>query len=201
MNRFFALSFAGAAVLAAPAAAEEISFSYGAAANAAFYSGGEEYTIEGYLEAGYMGFFAGVWAGTLDDGGPYDLEFDLYAGYGTTFGALDATLTLTSYIYDDTYDSTDLELALAYPVTSMVSLTGAVAYNLDTELWDVSGGAEVTPFAPLTVAALIGDDGTGTYWEASAVYTFANGVYGKILYEDNAYGGPETVTFTVGVDF
>ncbi|OWU84833.1 hypothetical protein ATO6_10990 [Oceanicola sp. 22II-s10i] len=201
MNKLIALSVAGAALFAAPANAQSVEFSYGAAGNIAVYSGGEEYTIEAYVEGSYNGFFAGVWASTLDDGGPFDVEFDLYAGYGLTMGQVDVAATVTTYIYDDTYDSTDAELALAFAVNEMLSVGGAVAYNFDYETFDVSAGFAVTPVENFELAALVGDDGTGVYWEASAVYTFSNGFYGKILYEDNDYGGPETVTFTLGIDF
>ncbi|MDF1854132.1 hypothetical protein [Pseudooceanicola sp.] len=200
MKHLLAVAATGTAFLAAPLAAQDINFSYGGAANAALYSGGQDYTIEAYLEASANGFFGGIWAATID-GGPDDFEFELYAGYATTLENLDIALTLTAYFLEDVYDSTDLELALGYPVTEAVTLTSAAAYNFDYESWDISVGTEITPMEPLTLAALVGDDGTGTYWEASASYALNKVAYVKILYEDNSYGGPETVTLSVGFDF
>jgi uncharacterized protein (TIGR02001 family) len=56
------------------------------------------------LEAG--GFYLGTWAADVERG----LEYDLYTGYGGTFGDFSYGLGYTGYFYTDDFDDTYQEL-------------------------------------------------------------------------------------------
>lgn len=199
MRALLSLALLGGVAAAAPAAAQEVDLSYGIAANLGVTDGDAAFTVEGEVNAAYMGFFAGIWAETLHDS-PDDVEIELSFGYGTTLGTAEVALTYTAYYIDNDYDTQDLTLAIGVPVSDMVALGAAAAYDLDAEVWDISAGIEATPMEKLSLAALIGDDGTGLYWEAGATYDLPNNAFVGLLYEDSDYD-VETVTFSLGFAF
>jgi len=199
MRALLPLALAGGLFVTAPATAQEVELSYGIAANLGVSDGDTALSVEGEVVASYMGFFAGLWAETIPNSAD-DLEIELSLGYATTFGTTEVGLTYTAYFIDDDYDTQDVELAVGVPVSPLITLGAAAAYDLDNEVWDLSAGFEATPIENFTVAALIGDDGTGTYWEAGAAYDLPHNAFVGLLYEDSDYE-PETVTFSIGFAF
>lgn len=199
MRALLSLALVGGVFATAPAMAQEVQLSYGVAANLATSDGDTSFTVEGEVGATYMGFTAGIWIGSLYQDVD-DFEMELSLGYGTTIGTADVSLTYTAYFLETDYDTQDIELALAFPVSDRVALGTAVAYDLDNELWDISAGVEVVAMDKLALHALIGDDGTGTYWEAGATYELPNNAFVGLLYEDSDYD-VETVTLSVGFAF
>ncbi|WP_375690598.1 hypothetical protein [Pseudooceanicola sp. LIPI14-2-Ac024] len=199
MRALYLLAACGGVLFASPALAQGVELSYGAAANLGVSDGDTSFTVEGEVTASYNGFFAGIWAETVD-GGTYDLDIELSAGYAFALGTAEIGLTYTAYFTDDDYDTQSIELGVGVPVSDMITLGSAASYDIDNEVWDLSVGFEATPIDKVTIAALIGDDGTGTYWEAGASYALTDSAFVGLLYEDSDYD-VETVTFSIGFAF
>ncbi len=94
--------------IAAPALAQGLSFSAGAAVTSNYMSRGATQSnnravLQFYGEVEASGFYAGVWASTVRLA-PDDLEVDLYAGYRFSVGSASFDIGYARYWYDSTGD-------------------------------------------------------------------------------------------------
>lgn len=113
--------------------------------------------IQGSVDLGWNGFYAGVWASSTAEYADTNVELDLYAGYGGSAGPIEYQVGMIAYLYPggsgnvDIYEGT---ASLAYslgPATAKLSanyapdqssLAGDNLY-LNAEL---RGGIPTTPF-------------------------------------------------------
>ena len=143
------------------------------------------------------GFFAGVWASTIDfsDSGDTDSEFeiDLYGGYNFSLGEnTDASVKATYYLYPDNpgdYEYWEFQGALSHKLGS-VTLSAEVNYSPDYfnetgTAFAVAGGIDVPIVEMLSASGHVGhqwiDDNTkfGTpdylYWDLGLTLTLLDG--------------------------
>jgi|GEM_PF-5158046 len=198
------------AMLALPVAvqAQEFSLDAGIAANYVVLADSfDEDSIygEGYVEGSYAGFFGGLWLGSVD-GGAYDYDMEIYAGYGNDLASgLSYSLTLTGYYEDSDYADYDVTLGLGYGISDAISVGGEIAYAPDSEVTDVSASVGYAFSDAISTYVLLGtvDDSTGgdyNYAEVGASYGFAEGAAFSLLYED-ADNAASTLSFILSYDF
>lgn len=79
----------------------------------------------------YGSFYAGTWVSNVDFGDDTDLELDVYGGYKTKLGAIDADFGVLYYSYPGSSEFNFLELkgAGTYAFKSGTALTGSVFYS------------------------------------------------------------------------
>ncbi len=128
---------ASALVLGASAANAEgasVSFNIGAASD--YVWRGVSQTLndpEVYAGADltYGSFYAGTWLSNVDFGGDADLELDVYGGYKTKLGPIDADFGLLYYTYPGSKELNVLELkgAGTYAFAGGTALTGSLFYS------------------------------------------------------------------------
>ncbi|MCV2882640.1 TorF family putative porin [Actibacterium sp. XHP0104] len=159
-----ALSAMGGVALAEP------SVSYGVTVTSNYVSGGVTQTdggaaIQPYIEFDIgAGFYAGIWASNVDFGTADNFEYDLYVGYGGSFGSIEYDVSYLRYYYDDSgFDSEELILTFDYALTDKIAASSSLSsdlmgaesftqgvsfevadnYELSAEYaWDLSGDGE-----------------------------------------------------------
>lgn len=134
-----------AALAAAPAAAfaQGVSTSIGFTITSEYVAGGLEQSdgpaFQPYVEFGYMGFYAGIWAsnvdGNLASGDPDDhAEIDVYAGYRGEAGAISYDIGYFRYFYDHSGDCCgELIGSIGYSVTESISMTTVAFWDPETD--------------------------------------------------------------------
>lgn len=200
---------AAVAVMALPVAAQAQQFRVdaGVAANAAFESDGFDHignTVEGYLQGSYNGFYAGVWAATLDGDPVDDAEIEVYLGYGNELAnGLSYSLTYTRYYLDDTgYLGYDVTLGLGYAINDAFSIGAEIALDPETDDLDRNISLHYDLNDRISMYALAGksDAWDHNYAELGVSYALTDQAAVSLLYED-ADNLPGVVTLTVSYDF
>lgn len=139
MNKFnYAAAGALALALSAGVAQAEVSLSYGATLTSNYVYAGVTQTMDGaavqpYVEvASDLGFYAGIWASNVDFASADNFEYDLYVGYGGSFGSVDYDVAYIGYYYDDSgFASDELALTFSYALTDTISASSSVSSYLD----------------------------------------------------------------------
>lgn len=204
---------------ASGAAAQQVELSYGVAVTSNYISDGatqsdDNPALQGYVEAAYNLFYAGVWSSTVDFGddpdfGRDNFEFDLYVGVRPTVGDFSFDLSYYRYIYDDSGDSNgEFVLIGEYPVADFGTVGAEFDYDPDanTRWGEVAGGlgfAEVW-----TVGGAVGTDFGSEDWGEDDKVAWNAGVtrgVGEIAsvdlrYHDSNYD-PGTTVLTLYLDF
>jgi len=179
------LASAGAAAMAAPASAEEFTFSGNVALTSDYVFRGisqseEGPAVQGGFDVGYGMFYAGTWAsnvdfeeaavGTLGLNAP--LEIDLYAGVKPTLGPLALDIGVVGYFYPGASENTPGVGELDY-VEGYLKASHTFAEKLTV------GGAVF--YSPEFTA----ETGTAYYLEANAAYTVSDklGISGAVGYQ------------------
>lgn len=151
------------AILPAPAAAQDVTLSYGAALSSDYIVNGLSQTggrpaIQPYVEVGFGGFYAGLWASNVRFPDSRDrVEVDLYAGFANSVGALSYDLGYARYFYDRTGNCCGeillfMEVEAPYGATFFTDL----AYDPSAESLTASVGSGYTFAGGLTVSAEVG---------------------------------------------
>jgi uncharacterized protein (TIGR02001 family) len=138
-----AVAFMGTCLaLAAPAMAQEatpeISFNAGVTSDyvwRGFSQSDEAAAVQGGIDLAYGNFYAGTWASTVDFGDGTDAEWDFYAGFTATTGAIDWDFGVTYYNYVGDPDGSDynfVEFKIAASQTfDKFTLGGSINYSPD----------------------------------------------------------------------
>lgn len=92
--------------------------------------------VFGEVTAIYGGFFGGIWASNVEfEGADANSEVDLYVGYGTALGPIEATVSYTRFLYPNSDDLVTLDeaaLELVYPIDKL-SIGGKYIWGVYTE--------------------------------------------------------------------
>lgn len=129
-----------AASAVAPLANAEVSASVGVASTylwRGYDLGSGTPAVSGDLNYSNAGFYSGIWGSSGDEAA--GTEYDLYAGYGATFGGISVDLSVWNYVYPTGAGYTDGETDL-FEFTEVVLSVGAGPVAL-TYYDNVAGGA------------------------------------------------------------
>lgn len=154
--------------LAANAESPTGAFSFNAAVTSdyvwrGFSQSNEDPALQGGVDFSHGDFYAGTWASSVDFGDGTDAEWDFYAGYTTTTGAIEWDFGVTYYTYvgdpsGSDYDFLEFKVAASHSVDQFTIgmavhhspdfygaddaatyLEGSVGYTIN-DRWSVSAG-------------------------------------------------------------
>lgn len=85
----------------------------------------------GGVDVGAGKFYVGTWASNVDFGGEAKSEFDLYAGFKPSLGAVDFDFGVLAYIYpqERDLDTVEYKAAATYGLPADISITGSLFYS------------------------------------------------------------------------
>ncbi|MCR6661006.1 MAG: TorF family putative porin [Asticcacaulis sp.] len=117
--------------------------------------------IQGGIDYSHGLFYAGAWASNVDFA---DYELDLYAGIKPVYKDFTFDLGAIYYNYnDDTLDSTELKAAVSHPFYKG-TIGAAYFYNTDvddTEYYEINGSYPLT--SKLSVSGAVGEQKTAGF--------------------------------------
>ncbi|WP_309667459.1 TorF family putative porin [Tabrizicola sp.] len=143
-----------------------------------YVSDGIEYStgavVQPYIELGYAGFYAGIWATNAEeDLLGADSEIDYYLGYRDEAGTFYYDIGYGYYTYPDAseFNSGEVLVSGGVGLQDTVYLTAAFAYSNEFDTLDKSLRIDYyTPITGVAVAALYGNNDSWNYWSAGASY-------------------------------
>ena len=160
--------------------------------------------LQGYVEYGLDGFYAGAWASTVDFGPDTDnLELDLYFGFRNEIGAVSYDVGYARYFYDRTGDccgeflaSVDAEMGQG------LSLGVSFAYNNRDDELTSRLGAALVPDDRLKVSGAFGRSQANDnhFWDLGVGYAVQPNVGLDVRYHDTTNTRGRAVV-SLGVDF
>lgn len=176
-------TFAGAET-PAPAEAPTVTISGSLTFASRYVLDGIEYStggvIQPYVELGYAGFYAGIWATNADeDLLGADSEIDYYLGYRGEAGTFFYDLGYGYYTYPGASELNSGEVLVSGGVglNETLYLTAAFAYSDELETLDSSLQVDYyPPVEGFALSALYGDNEAWQYWSAGASYAFSDRV-------------------------
>lgn len=184
-------AFAVAAILAAgPAVAQEgpeVSFNVGVATDYVFRGVSqtdEDPQVFGGVDATAGQFYVGAWASNVDYGDGTDLEYDLYAGYTPTIGAVSLDFGVYFFGYVDAptgadYDYVELQATASLPLGP--ATLGAGVYHAP----DSYGGVDHS-----------------TYVEVNGAYSPRDNISFSTALGRQTFDGPgDYTTWNIGVGY
>jgi uncharacterized protein (TIGR02001 family) len=166
----------------------------------AYVSDGIEYSdgpvIQPYLELGFGGFYAGIWASNAEEellGA--DSEVDFYIGYRGEAGAFYYDVGYGYYTYPDAseFNSGEVLVSGGAGLNDSLFLTGYLGYADDTSILDLSVRVDYyTPVEGLALAAVFGDrDGSEAdfiepwqYWSVGGSYALTDTVSADVTWHE-----------------
>lgn len=212
MRRSLLLSTA-ALVLALPsvAAAQAISFSFGASIVSEYEANGVRQSngiaFQPYVEAEISGFYAGVWASNVDPailGAGNTFEYDLYAGYRNSVGAFSYDLQYAHYFYNGTGACCgEAILSLAYDLTPQFNLGTRFAWDPNTGTVNsrLFGSYALTDAFSLNARYGTISNGGHQYWTVGASYAVTEQVSFGLAYHGTTLASPNDATVIGSVSF
>ncbi len=211
-HRLLLPSVLAAAILTpAVAAAQQLSFSFGASvvseyeANGAAQSNG--FAFQPYVEAEIAGFYAGVWASNVDPGllgAGNTFEYDLYAGYRNSIGAFSYDVQYARYFYNGTGDCCgEAILSLGYDVTPKLNLGARFAWDPDTGTVNsrVLGSYAITDAFSVNARYGTISNGGHQYWAAGASYAVSDVVSLDLAYHGTTLPAPDDSRIIGSISF
>ncbi|MGY6632275.1 MAG: TorF family putative porin [Alkalilacustris sp.] len=162
----------GAAVLPGAAAAQEPTFSFGAALTSDYISRGLSQTggrpaIQPYAEVGLGGFYAGVWASNVRFADERDrAEVELYAGFANEVGALSYDVGYARYFYNRSGNCCgEFLLGLGFAAPYGMTFVADAAYDPGASILAASVGAEYTFAGGWNASAEVGrEQASHNFW-------------------------------------
>lgn len=178
----------------------------------------EDPALQGGIDVTYGSFYAGTWASSVDFGDGTDAEWDFYAGFNATTGAIDWDLGVTYYTYVGEPDEADyhfVEFKVAASHTFDQFTIGAAVhfspdfYGVDEEATYLESTAEYAINDRWSLSGGVGRqflDVTGDYtaWNLGVGVNLTDKVALDVRYWDASVDGPLTdarVAATLGVAF
>jgi len=208
MTRNFALAaLAAAGTLAAGAAsAQDVTVSAGTALYSNYVSSGYTQSddgpaLQGYVEVESHGFYAGIWASTVDFDDQDSIEVDLYAGYRNELASgFSYDLSYYRYYYDHSGDCCgEVILALGQTVNDKLSVRGELSYDPQFEGRSIEGGFDYALTDKLALGATYGYiDNGGHYGDIGVTYSFTDTISGDLRIHDATDNDP---IVAVGIAF
>jgi uncharacterized protein (TIGR02001 family) len=189
--------------------AQALSIAAGFAATSEYVADGipqsNGFAFQPYVELGYSGFYAGIWASNVSSavlGTADTLEYDLYAGYRAEVGRFSYDLGYTHYFYNRTGACCgDFALSMGVAATDTLEFGAKIKLNPATSVTNLSGSVAFAPVDKVTLAAGYGTiSGAHTYWSVGGSYAVNDMVSLDLTYHDTSITRG-LVVGTVSVDF
>ena len=144
--------------------------------------------VQPYVELGYGGFYAGVWATNASAAllGSSS-EVDFYLGYRGEVGTFYYDIGYGYYTYPDLSSQNSGEVLASAGVgfNETVYVTAYLAYSDEFDTLDRSLRVDYyTPVPGLAVAASIGDNESWRYWTAGASYAVNDMITVDVTWHD-----------------
>ena len=168
-----------ATALATPAAAQDVTLSWGATLTSNYISRGftqteNRWAFQPYAELGFGGgFYAGIWASNVRFEGDDDrVEIDLYGGYRFEVNGASFDLGYARYIYDRSGDCCGEFFGLVDIEAGSGGAFGGVYIDPedDFRITDAHVGVRLTLMDPVTASALVGRSGGQNYGNIGVAY-------------------------------
>lgn len=205
-----AVMAAAGLAFAAPASAEDVSVSFNVGVVSDYVYRGfsqtnEDPAIQGGIDISTeSGFYAGVWASSVDFGDSTDAEIDGYFGYRTEAAGFAWDFGLIGYGYVNDPNGSGYSFAEAKVAASRAvgpATVGAAVYyspnfyGADDEAVYYELNGALTPFESLTVSGAVGqqtlDVGDDyTTWNIGATYALFGPLALDVRYHDSDVDGP-----------
>jgi uncharacterized protein (TIGR02001 family) len=189
-------------------AANALSFSSTITFASRYVSDGVAYSdgpvIQPYVELGFGGFYAGVWATNASaDLLGADSEVDFYVGYRGEAGTFYYDVGYGYYTYPGLSSQNSGEVLASGGVgfNETVYVTAYLAYANEAETLDKSLRVDYsTPVSGLAVAATVGDNESWRYWSAGASYAVNDMITADVTWHDTDLVDTDGL-FVAGVTF
>ncbi len=160
--------------------------------------------LQGYVEYGLNGFYAGVWASTVDFGpGSDNVEVDLYLGFRNEIGAVSYDVGYARYLYDRTGNCCGEFLAsVDADMGQGLSLGVSFAYNNRDDELTSRMGASYSPDDLFKVSGTFGRSQANAnhFWDLGVGYALQPNIGLDLRYHDTTNTRGRAVV-SVGVDF
>jgi uncharacterized protein (TIGR02001 family) len=164
----------------------------------------EDLAVQGGIDVGVDGFYAGGWASTVDFGDDTDAEVDIYGGYRTQLAGFDVDIGAVAYLYVGQPSAADydyIELKAAASRAIGPATVGVVTYyspdffGVDEEAFyaEVKSSFALSP--SLTASGALGhqsldvNDDYAT-WNVGLTYAFPSLFSLDVRYHDTDTTGP-----------
>lgn len=164
----------------------------------------EDLALQGGIDVGVDGFYAGGWASTVDFGDGTDAEVDIYGGYRTQLAGFDVDIGAVAYLYVGQPSAADydyIELKAAASRAIGPATVGVVTYyspdffGVDEEAFyaEVKSSFALSP--SLTASGALGhqsldvNDDYAT-WNVGLTYAFPSLFSLDVRYHDTDTTGP-----------
>ena len=169
-----------------------LSFSGSVTVATAYVSDGLEYSdglvVQPYLELGYAGFYAGIWATNAEE----DLlgassEVDFYIGYRGEAGSFYYDIGYGYYVYPGAsgFNSGEVLVSGGVGLSDALFATVYLAYSPDFETLDRSLGIDYYgPVDGLSLAATLGNNESWRYWSVGASYALSETISASLTWHD-----------------
>lgn len=188
-----AIALSAMAGFAVPAAHAEVSAAIGAA-NMYYWRGTDlgngDPMVWGDLKLSGSGFYGGVWAGSGD--AAMGQEYDLYAGYGNSFGDFKFDISYWTYSYPDPTGVTTYEDGVASSDATPAALQPG----------DLQEAVVMVGYGPVAFTYYDNIDTDYTYMTLAATFGPVTAKYGEhkdgISHVDLTYAYNDKLSFTLG---
>jgi uncharacterized protein (TIGR02001 family) len=169
--------------LGAPAAAQDVAFSWGATLTSNYMSRGatqsdNDPAFQPWAEVGLNGFYAGIWASNVRYPGDPDfgrdrLELDLYTGYRFQVENFGFDLGYVRYLYDRSGDCCGELYGLVEVEAGSGGAFGGVylSHSGGLRIADAHVGVRLPIIEQLGASALVGRSGGSNYGNIGVSYT------------------------------
>lgn len=173
-----------ALALAAPAAAQGVSLSWGATLTSNYVSRGETQSANGaafqpWVEAEMNGFYAGIWASNVRFApAAREFEIDLYGGYRWNLENTTLDIGYARYLYSRSGDAGGEFYLLAEHEAGNITLFGGV-YVGHTGGWtlnDIHAGVSMPLWDRLSGSVRLGRATSGRYGDIGVSYALSDNI-------------------------
>ncbi|MCX7289313.1 MAG: TorF family putative porin [Rhodobacterales bacterium] len=189
------------------AAADGVTLSTSLTFASRYVSDGIEYSdgvvVQPYVELGYAGFYAGIWATNASEellGA--ESEVDYYIGYRGEAGAFYYDVGYGYYTYPGAseFNSGEVLVSGGFGANASLYLTAYLAYANEAETLDTSLRVDYySPVEGLALAATYGDNDSWRYWTVGTNYALNDMVTADVTWHDTDLDG--TGTLVAGLTF
>lgn len=186
-------------------AAAEVTVSSGFTLTSRFISSGtlasRGAAFQPWVEAESNGFYGGLWASNVDDGGPDRAELDVYFGYRNDVGMFSYDIGYARYLYNSTGDCCgEIILGVGIAPIEQFGIGASVAYDPSAESYNAALAVDFAVTDRIGLAATYGRvESSHNYWSVGANYALTDNSSLDLTWHDTNVGGGGLGGLTDGI--